>query len=249
MSSTYPRQNGSSLKEILRNRRLALNRSSCLPCRERKVKCNKASPCATCVKRGHSDLCTYIGSRASHEPLEARETESPSTPMPQQDDIPSVSSSSTAAGSTLFQDNSMVTVARGRSPQGASNARRTAFETGILPLLGASDQDRPSNSSVIPPTISNKRLEEQQVFHLFEIYRSRVHPFHFIVYDLDQVERDLCRFFSTGQRTDANMNSEACNHIQWFCLVHGILASAAQFSDFQPDFRAELSQTHRKTRT
>lgn len=33
--------------------------TSCWPCRDRKVKCDKSRPCDTCLKRGHSDLCTY----------------------------------------------------------------------------------------------------------------------------------------------------------------------------------------------
>lgn len=32
---------------------------SCYPCYKRKVKCDRASPCTLCVKRGHPHLCEY----------------------------------------------------------------------------------------------------------------------------------------------------------------------------------------------
>lgn len=54
----------SSLKDVLRRRqqgRISSSRS-CLPCRERKVKCDHELPCATCNRRGHPDLCSYPGS-------------------------------------------------------------------------------------------------------------------------------------------------------------------------------------------
>ena len=47
------------LRRVLRDRQRARNRISCLPCRERKVKCSREHPCATCIKRDHPDLCIY----------------------------------------------------------------------------------------------------------------------------------------------------------------------------------------------
>lgn len=36
---------------------------SCGPCRARKVKCNRASPCARCIKSGYTNLCVYDARR------------------------------------------------------------------------------------------------------------------------------------------------------------------------------------------
>lgn len=53
------------LRRILRDRQTARTRNSCLPCRERKVRCNREHPCLTCIKRDHPDLCIYTGGAAS----------------------------------------------------------------------------------------------------------------------------------------------------------------------------------------
>lgn len=34
-------------------------RTSCYPCRTRKVKCDRSHPCDNCSKRGYSELCTF----------------------------------------------------------------------------------------------------------------------------------------------------------------------------------------------
>jgi hypothetical protein len=46
----------------LRNRLHQSNKraqKSCGPCRARKVKCNRASPCVRCIRSGYPDLCIY----------------------------------------------------------------------------------------------------------------------------------------------------------------------------------------------
>jgi hypothetical protein len=46
----------------LRNRLHQSNKraqKSCGPCRARKVKCNRASPCVRCTRSGYPDLCIY----------------------------------------------------------------------------------------------------------------------------------------------------------------------------------------------
>ncbi|ETS88143.1 hypothetical protein PFICI_01971 [Pestalotiopsis fici W106-1] len=55
-----------SLKDVLRRRQQGRNSRSCLPCRERKVKCDHELPCGTCTKRGHADLCSYPSSEQSN---------------------------------------------------------------------------------------------------------------------------------------------------------------------------------------
>jgi hypothetical protein len=46
----------------LRNRLHQSNKraqKSCGPCRARKVKCNRASPCVRCIRSGYTELCIY----------------------------------------------------------------------------------------------------------------------------------------------------------------------------------------------
>ena len=45
-------------RRILRKRRKT-TRTSCYPCRSRKVRCDKELPCSTCVQRGYPELCSY----------------------------------------------------------------------------------------------------------------------------------------------------------------------------------------------
>lgn len=44
---------------VLKNSRKARKQTTCYPCQRRKVKCDRGLPCAVCVARGHSFLCSY----------------------------------------------------------------------------------------------------------------------------------------------------------------------------------------------
>jgi hypothetical protein len=46
------------LRQLLRQRKKRI-RTSCYPCRTRKVKCNRGSPCENCTQRGYPELCTF----------------------------------------------------------------------------------------------------------------------------------------------------------------------------------------------
>jgi hypothetical protein len=66
-------------------------KTSCQPCRGRKVKCDGTKPCATCQKRGHTDLCSYGASLREWRPAEpSYETtrEGRTTPFLGDDSIP-----------------------------------------------------------------------------------------------------------------------------------------------------------------
>ena len=49
----------SQIRQILRQKRKARERQACYPCRQRKVKCDRSTPCQRCVDRGHQALCSY----------------------------------------------------------------------------------------------------------------------------------------------------------------------------------------------
>ena len=44
---------------LLLKRRRFRSAKACYPCRRRKVKCDLAQPCASCLSRNHPDLCDY----------------------------------------------------------------------------------------------------------------------------------------------------------------------------------------------
>ncbi|KAF5690471.1 hypothetical protein FDENT_3855 [Fusarium denticulatum] len=236
------------LKSILRVRQLARIRKACLPCRERKVRCNHQQPCQTCIKRGHSDLCYYDQPRASSSP----------TPQPHQPELqattdPNHRSNNTAqprhpvsrdgsvsnASPSLLGDNSIISVARTDTTQPhANNERRTAFETGILPLLGmdgTSDGGRGTPAGRLETTLA----VDQDMISLFGFYRDRVHSFQFVLDDLTEIEKLICSLLSREVQAQ-----QMDNHS--LCLLHAIMAAGAQFSDLPIATRLSKSSQNRK---
>ncbi|KAK8242473.1 fungal-specific transcription factor domain-containing protein [Phyllosticta capitalensis] len=69
-SATFNPQEASrhDVDEILRRKRKAREYKACYPCRQRKVKCDQAVPCKTCIAREHPELCTYHPPAESHPP-------------------------------------------------------------------------------------------------------------------------------------------------------------------------------------
>lgn len=231
------------LKSILRVRQLARIRKACLPCRERKVRCNHQQPCQTCVKRGHSDLCFYDQPRASSSP----------TPQPHQPELQATTESSHRSNSvtdpgrpvsrngsvsntspSLLGDNSIISVAKPDTTQPHSNnERRAAFETGILPLLGmdgASDVGRGTSTGCSETTLAL----DQDMISLFGFYRDRVHSFQFVIDDLAEIEKLICSLLSREIQVQ-----HIDNHS--LCLLHAIMAAGAQFSDLPTATRLSKS--------
>lgn len=141
------------------------------------------------------------------------------------------------SGSPLFlADASVVNMARRSSVRSRNDpARQSAFETGILPLLGVSEDAHTSLPSyqALPG--------DQEIIRLFELFRRRVQPFHLITYDLDKVEEKICRLVNARSDPDSGSSSDdAC----WICLLHAILAAGAQFSDMDLEDRIAVTQRH-----
>ncbi len=243
----------SNLKRILRERQLARNRKACLPCRERKVRCNHQQPCQTCLKRGHADLCFYEEARslsktnaAENVPIPAQSRAGPTevSDMPVNGtEVASVSgaahlrhtSDTSTAPPPLLGGNSTIAMARrGSAQHQADDERRTAFETGIFPLLGMDkDAQKGGLVSAAPPNTSLP--DDQEMAELFNLYRHQVHPFLSILDDLDEVEKGVCFLMGLRQRP--------CD-THFLCLLHAILAAGAQFSDLVPLKRLSMSQKH-----
>ncbi|KAI9925951.1 hypothetical protein MW887_004410 [Aspergillus wentii] len=58
--NSYPYDTG-LVRELLKRKRKVRGIKSCFPCRHRKVKCDGESPCESCVRRGHEELCRFPG--------------------------------------------------------------------------------------------------------------------------------------------------------------------------------------------
>lgn len=57
MDNSSPRSDR-EIRQLLR-KRVKRAKASCYPCRTRKVKCDKSSPCENCSKRGYPELCSF----------------------------------------------------------------------------------------------------------------------------------------------------------------------------------------------
>lgn len=310
-----------SLKEILRIRQQARSRKSCLPCRERKVRCNKEQPCSTCVKRAHADLCVY-----SDKPAPARQCNEGAThgleagysagyggadlhsfatqpqetapmaaasasaalmldpapqpafanhsapPVPTNHNVPSPHSTASTGGGSVRPASSMsgtVPPAAGLlpeapqvmgalswptlAPSAQSAAHKSAFQTGLLPLLGASPPESadgmapftPANQMEEAPVNINATLPcDKTLSTLFDMHRSYVHPFVNITYNLDAMERFMCVFMTRRLELGKTPMPTSEDDAQKVPLLHTILASGAQFSSMPLKQRYNLVQTH-----
>ena len=65
--------------DFLRRKRKAREHKACYPCRQRKVRCDLARPCRTCVEREHPELCDY------HPPNKKQASTSGSVSIPRPD--------------------------------------------------------------------------------------------------------------------------------------------------------------------
>jgi hypothetical protein len=227
------------LKKILRERQLARNRKACLPCRERKVRCNHQQPCQTCVKRGHADLCFYNQAPESRSPRrEVIQVNQPATDLDHSNNTAHPTSHGDSVSiptPSLLGGNSIISVARPNSAQPQSdNERCAAFETGIFPLLGMNEA---SNREQSPRSGRSdlKLADDQEIITLFSFYRDRVHPFQFVIDDLAIIEKLICSLINHDTEV-----GQVDNHS--LCLLHAILAAGAQFSDMNTVARVRKSR-------
>jgi hypothetical protein len=134
----------------------------------------------------------------------------------------------------LLGDNSIISVAKPDTTQPHSNnERRTAFETGILPLLGmdgASDVGLGTSAGRSETTLAL----DQDMISLFGFYRDRVHSFQFVIDDLAEIEKLICSLLNREFQVQ-----HIDNHS--LCLLHAIMAAGAQFSDLPTATRLSKS--------
>lgn len=164
----------SDIRRALRDRQKARNRISCLPCRERKVRCNREHPCLTCIKRDHPDLCIYsaalLPARPGHgRPAAAVSPASPASTVFSQAELPDRqspsadaqqrprdgaqtqsghASPSSSSGMPLLGGSSLLAIAREHNSQtyGVNDdaGRGDVLENAVMPLLGVAGMEHSS---------------------------------------------------------------------------------------------------------
>lgn len=125
------------IDRVLRLKRKQRESKACYPCRQRKVKCDGAHPCRTCVRRDHPQICAYnveetrkkAHSNGNITDTAARDTDinyvrdnprshvqSRSDAMPSSPDSPR--SSAQNQDYVFSGDNSLVSILRQQDPDG-----------------------------------------------------------------------------------------------------------------------------------
>lgn len=121
---------------------------------------------------------------------------------------------------------------------------RSAFEVGVLPLLGINEHISTNLPIAHFDGFLNDFLSvEQDVYALFQSYKRRIHT---IPIDLDQMEKRLCAIIEFRHNLGAEVGLEVDEVPQWLCLLHAVLASGAQFSEMSLERRSLLSREHTK---
>ncbi|VUC30804.1 unnamed protein product [Clonostachys rosea] len=237
-----------SLRKTLRDRYEARRRKSCLPCRERKVRCNRQQPCLTCIKRGHVDLCSYPRStqqKASDGSLGKNTTDDiaslPSSPeVGHQSQERNDKQQSPTRPSFLGAGSILILSGQNEVLHGQRSGRQEAFETGIFPLFGT----QATGDSPVPPNDEVKLAfsslpPDEEIMELFSHFKSRFYPFQPIFYDVDYIESVVSSLIGRkGQAPKVNAH--------FLCLFHALLAAGAQFSDRPAEQRSKLFHKHCK---
>lgn len=139
----------------------------------------------------------------------------------------------------FLADTSVVNMVRRRSIRSRDDSvRQSAFETGILPLLGVSKDD---HASMLP---YQSLPSDQEIVRLFEHFRRRVHPFHVILYNLNDLEEKICRLINTTNEAQSGNRAVSLEDSHWLSLLHAVLAAGAQFSDMDLQQRTTVVQRH-----
>ncbi|KKO96712.1 hypothetical protein THAR02_11185 [Trichoderma harzianum] len=261
-----------SIREELRDRQRARNRGSCLPCRERKVRCNRQHPCLTCTKRGDTDLCIYsescTASEAQSQPIQTSSSREPYRPLSRQSPRSTSELKSTAqklsppkglanpspAGGALLQGYSLITLADGYGEKACIDDTNCpdVLEDAIAPLLGIGEQERTTcdRENSLASSVYTTLPVDEELIQLFTAFRLRIHPFQPVIDDLDTLERLMCgvitqRSFSDDAYCPPELSTPR-DVVRFLCLLHAVLAAGAQFSDQPVEQRIEASRKHER---
>ncbi|RDA82829.1 hypothetical protein CP532_6101 [Ophiocordyceps camponoti-leonardi (nom. inval.)] len=226
---------------IIRSHRKVRYGSACWPCRQRKVKCDNKQPCENCVKRDHSELCSYKPNRSSAtaaaaatvrraHPTRARSlsadiarTGSSNWPRAALDD-----NNTDAVSDRFLGQNSIPALLR--REQSSSVA---ASDDGVYSILGL-------NTASPFPLMSTRHLDlltrdlavempsERDIISLFRTYKEVPQPFWGFVHDMDDLESKLMAYLE-----DRSGDKDPPQPVPapWLANLFAVLAVGAQFHD------------------
>ncbi|KAF2090165.1 hypothetical protein K490DRAFT_23, partial [Saccharata proteae CBS 121410] len=242
-------------------------KTSCYPCRERKVKCDHQQPCETCTKRGHTELCLYEDSKPGSPrfppPRPASQfhpSTSPHNGSPRALFEPTNPTSTSIDNhereAPFLGANSIAAFAQNEDYQAPrmDNQARTAVQDSILPMLGL--QDGISPYPFLPEEASTTSVaniyaalpNDKVIIQTFQNYKTRAQAMNPLLVDAEQFELDVCMLLKDRaswpetEPADGISPSIKRPSLAWISLLYAVLASGTQYSDKPHDQRKQISQ-------
>ncbi|KAK6352887.1 hypothetical protein TWF696_004888 [Orbilia brochopaga] len=104
---------------------------SCLPCRYKKLKCDRQHPCSTCSKRGEDSLCTFNAATTTNGSNGVSKTSSSSATETKKTDVHAKLQKLEDLVQELIKSGAVIPKSNSHGPARGHNSRR-ATDTGIL---------------------------------------------------------------------------------------------------------------------
>ncbi|SCO46580.1 uncharacterized protein FFMR_08588 [Fusarium fujikuroi] len=249
-SAETPNVCSGEIDRVLRQRRKRHESRSCIPCKRRKVRCDSQTPCATCQKRGHTEICVYEAPRSSRRTAPVQTSPhnegTPGNPARPDSDasalrVPySVYHEEGNRQSSPSQDYSIASIA-GEKAQKQTDAEELARDVGYVLGLQNSLTSYPFMDHLASPNerwceLLNIIPRRQEILSLFPIFRMRVFPFNPLLVDMDKFELDMhgyLRAYTAGEFKSTPISNDWGKEraIGFISLILAVLSSAAHYSD------------------
>ncbi|KAK2036161.1 hypothetical protein LZ31DRAFT_571538 [Colletotrichum somersetense] len=257
VSAETPNVDNREIDRVLRQKRQQHGSRSCVPCKRRKVRCDNDTPCTTCKKRGHPEICVYEASkpsrRATSVQRSAHNNEILTDPVRLYTDSAALGTPDllhlqrTSDRSSLAENYSIESMAQTKAHQtyGEELARELGSVLGLqnsltcYPFMDlASSTERWCGLLQVIP-------HRQEILSLFPIFQLRVFPFNPLLVDMGQFELDMHRYlraYAAGAFDSTTISNDWGNKraIGLISLILAVLSSAAHFSDLVEPERSRV---------
>ncbi|KAK1833679.1 protein RDR1 [Podospora conica] len=251
---------------IIHSHRKVRYGTACWPCRQRKVKCDNKSPCENCVKREHSQLCSYKPNRSAtvktgsfSDSASASASQTRKRPhSPDEHDARSLSNEARESISAYESEtvetryvgqNSIPALLREQTsanePEDVNVIRQDMRSllgldnSAPFPLMSARHLNR------LTSDISSELPSDREVMKLFRTYKEIPQPFWGFVIDIDDLESRLMVYLEDRAK-NARASSKTTKSVSasWLAILFAVLAVGSQYHDSPYHIRTRDSQKY-----
>ncbi|RCI15359.1 hypothetical protein L249_6505 [Ophiocordyceps polyrhachis-furcata BCC 54312] len=225
---------------IIRSHRKVRYGSACWPCRQRKVKCDNKQPCENCVKREHTELCSYKPNRTATAAAAAAAAKRahPTRARSLSADIARTGTSNwpradldndtDAVSDRFLGQNSIPALLRREQPSSAA-----ASDDGVYSILGLNTAapfpfTSPRRLDLLTRDLAAEMPSDRDIISLFRTYKEVPQPFWGFVHDMDDLESKLMAYLEDRSGDKASSQPVTA---PWLAILFAVLAVGAQFDD------------------